>query len=223
MDNAVDIYKKILKGEVGRFPLRFWSGPGAEENAKQVTKYLIEEILKWNVEDVKKNLTELVFRRNKLSGMLEYTFDRSPYKAINNAYPGIYKEWDFKAAPKHIWGNKDKRDEAIRDLLIRENKSNLEELNNADFIKHGLGGLLDYLTTNREFKSISKEKVEKDLKITTERVLKISFNKSGGTARNGITPRLALPISWVNELGITEESREVIATLEDGKIIIKAK
>jgi len=55
-----------------------------------------------------------------------------------------------------------------------------------------------------------------------ERVLKVTFNKSGGTSsRNGITTRITLPTSWVKELGITEENREVVAKLEDDKIIIR--
>lgn len=221
MHLAVELYKKILTGELKRFPNRFWVDPGAEENAAAITRYLIEDILKWDEEDVKKNLSELVFRKNKLSGMLEYTFGRSPFKAIDNAYPGKYKEWDFKAAPKHIWENEDKRNEAIKDLLIKTKKSDILDLNNKDFLENGFGGLLDYLTTNREFKNIKKEEVEKGLIINTERILKISFNKSGGTAKNGITPRLTIPISWIKELGITEENREVIAKLEDGKIIIQ--
>ncbi|QUF85045.1 AbrB/MazE/SpoVT family DNA-binding domain-containing protein [Clostridium butyricum] len=57
-----------------------------------------------------------------------------------------------------------------------------------------------------------------------ERILKVTFNKSGGTSsRNGVTTRLTLPTSWVKELGLTEKNREVIAKLEDGKIIIEPK
>ena len=223
MHLAVELYKKILKGELKKFPNRFWVDSGAEENAAAITRYFIEEILKWKEEDVKKNLTELVFRKNKLSGMLEYTFNRSPFKAIDNAYPGIYKEWDFKAAPKHIWENEEKRNAAIKDLLIKVKKTDILDLTNIDFLENGLGGLLDYLTKNREFKNINKEYVENGVPLIQERELKISFNKSGGTAKNGITPRLTIPISWIKELGITEENRAVVAILEDGKIIIKPK
>lgn len=221
MHLAVELYKKILTGELKRFPNRFWVDAGAEGNAAAITKYLIEEILKWDEEEVKKNLNELVFRKNKLSGMLEYTFGRSPFKAIDNAYPGKYKEWDFKAAPKHIWKNEDKRNEAIRELLIKTKKTDILELTNKDFLENGLGGLLDYLTTNREFKNIKKEEIEKDLALNTERILKVTFNKSGGTAKNGITTRLTIPISWIKQLGITEEDREVVVKLEDNKIIIE--
>lgn len=223
MDTPVEIYKKILKGELNRFPNRFWVDPGAEQNAKEVTIYFIEEVLKWNEDDIRKNLCEAVFRKNKLSGMLEYTFDRSPFKAINNAYPNKFKEWEFKAAPKHIWEEKNKREEAVKWLLVRVNKDKFKELTNIDFLNNGLGGLLDYFLRHKEFNSIDESKVEEGLN-SKERILKVTFNKSGGTSsRNGITTRLTLPTSWVKDLGITEENREIIAKIENGKIIIKPK
>lgn len=223
MDSAVDIYIKILKGELNRFPNRFWVDPGAEQNAKEVTIYFIEEVLKWNKDDIRKNLCEAIFRKNKLSGMLEYTFDRSPFKAINNAYPNTFKEWEFKAAPKHIWEDKNKREEAVNWLLIKVNKDKFKELTNVDFLNNGLGGLLDYFLKHKEFNNIDESRVEEGLK-SMERILNVTFNKSGGTSsRNGVTTRLTLPTSWVKELGLTEENREVIAKLEDGKITIEPK
>lgn len=223
MDSAVEIYIKILKGELNRFPNRFWVDPGAEQNAKEVTIYFIEEVLKWNKDDIRKNLCEAIFRKNKLSGMLEYTFDRSPFKAINNAYPNTFKEWEFKAAPKHIWEDKNKREEAVNWLLIKVNKDKFKELTNVDFLNNGLGGLLDYFLKHKEFNNIDESRVEEGLK-SMERILNVTFNKSGGTSsRNGVTTRLTLPTSWVKELGLTEENREVIAKLEDGKITIEPK
>ena len=222
MDSAVDIYIKILKGELNRFPNRFWVDPGAEQNAKEVTIYFIEEVLKWNKDDIRKNLCEAIFRKNKLSGMLEYTFDRSPFKAINNAYPNTFKEWEFKAAPKHIWEDKNKREEAVNWLLIKVNKDKFKELTNVDFLNNGLGGLY-YFLKHKEFNNIDESRVEEGLK-SMERILNVTFNKSGGTSsRNGVTTRLTLPTSWVKELGLTEENREVIAKLEDGKITIEPK
>lgn len=221
MDTPVELYKKILKGELKRFPNRFWVDPGAEQNAKEITIYFIEEILKWTEEEVKVNLTEMVFRKRKLSGMLEYTFNRSPFRAIDNAYPGRFKEWEFKAVPKHLWENENKRNEAIRWLLIKVNKDKFIELTNIDFINNGLSGLMDYLIRKKEFINVNPDKIENGL-YSKERILKISFNKSGGTSsRNGITTRLTLPTSWIKELGITEDNREVKASLIDGKIIIE--
>lgn len=223
MDTPVEIYKKILKGDLSRFPNRFWKDPGAEQNAKEITIYFIENLLGWNDDDIKENLCEAIFRKNKLSGMLEYTFDRSPFKAIDNAYPNRFKEWQFKAVPKRLWEDKTKREEAIRWLLIKVKKDKFNELTNLDFLNNGLGGLMDYLHKNKAFKEVDKNNLEKGIEFK-ERTLKVSFNKSGGTSsRNGITTRITLPTSWIKELGITEENREVIAILDNNKIIIKPK
>jgi hypothetical protein len=57
-----------------------------------------------------------------------------------------------------------------------------------------------------------------------QRQLKVSFNKSGGTAgKGGITNRITIPTAWIKEMGIDLESREVIATFDGNKIIIEKK
>ncbi|KGJ49816.1 PemI [Clostridium sp. NCR] len=53
-----------------------------------------------------------------------------------------------------------------------------------------------------------------------ERNLKISFTTSGSGSES---TRISLPIKWIRELGIDKENREVIAILDDDKIIIKKK
>ncbi|EDT14208.1 hypothetical protein JJB75_16125 [Clostridium perfringens] len=55
-----------------------------------------------------------------------------------------------------------------------------------------------------------------------ERILKVSFNKSGGTAgKNGMTTRVTLPIKWVRYLGINEEDRKIKAKIDGTRIIIE--
>ena len=55
-----------------------------------------------------------------------------------------------------------------------------------------------------------------------ERQAKVSFNRSGGTAKGtAITNRVTIPTSWIKEMGITEENREVKLVIEDNKIIIE--
>ena len=55
-----------------------------------------------------------------------------------------------------------------------------------------------------------------------ERILKVSFNKSGGTAgKNGMTTRVTLPIKWVRNLGVTEEDREIKVKIDGNRIIIE--
>lgn len=56
------------------------------------------------------------------------------------------------------------------------------------------------------------------------RELKIMFNKSGGTAsKNSYSPKISIPKSWLDDMGITLDEREIIANYEDKKIIIEKK
>lgn len=220
MGIAVEIYSKIIKGELKRFPNRFWVDPGAEENAKEITIYLIEEVLKWNEKDVKSKLTEMIFRKHKLSGMLEATFGRSPFKALDNAYPNKYKEWELKHVSKNLWTDGEKRKEAIEWLLDKVQKNSFEELTNMDFLENGLAGLLDALYKKEYFMDLDKNSVQFN-KNYDERVLNVSFNKSGGTSgKGGITTRVTLPITWIRGLGVNEDDRKVIAKLDNDKIIL---
>lgn len=55
-----------------------------------------------------------------------------------------------------------------------------------------------------------------------ERIAKVSFNKSGGTAKGkAITNRITIPTTWIKSLGITEDDREVRLSLIDNKIVIE--
>ena len=52
------------------------------------------------------------------------------------------------------------------------------------------------------------------------RSLKIIFGKGGS---GSTTTRLTLPITYIKQLGITPEERDVIVELDEDKIIIKKK
>lgn len=55
-----------------------------------------------------------------------------------------------------------------------------------------------------------------------ERKAKVSFNKSGGTAKgNAITNRITIPTSWIKEMGIDIDNREVKMIFENNKITIE--
>lgn len=57
-----------------------------------------------------------------------------------------------------------------------------------------------------------------------ERVAKVLFNKVGGNAsKNAISNRVILPITWVREMGITADDRDVVLTFENGEIRIRKK
>lgn len=55
-----------------------------------------------------------------------------------------------------------------------------------------------------------------------KRTLKVIYNKSGGTAsKNSFTTRITLPKSWLDDMGVTQENREIVATFDGGTITIR--
>lgn len=51
--SPVEVYNMVLRGDVvKRFPQGFWEGKEGLENAKKLIKYLFEERLEWNDEQV---------------------------------------------------------------------------------------------------------------------------------------------------------------------------
>ncbi|MBQ3420480.1 MAG: DUF4046 domain-containing protein, partial [Romboutsia sp.] len=127
--DAVEIYKMVLRGDsLKTFPKGFWQRPESKENAAKCTRYVIEEILKYNDEKIKECLSCKLFANYKLSGMLVKCFDNSPYKAINNAYPNKFKEWEFKIVPSGYWQNKENGINTTKWLIEEKLKLSDEEL-----------------------------------------------------------------------------------------------
>lgn len=102
--SPVEVYNMVLRGDaVKRVPQGFWQGKEGLENAKKLIKYLFEERLEWNDEQVLKNLSAKVFYDNRLGGMLQILFDSHPIEAYNFAYPGKFKPWEFRQVPANFW------------------------------------------------------------------------------------------------------------------------
>ena len=146
--DAVTIYKMVLKGDIiTRFPIGFWRKSQSKENAAKCLRFLIEEILKYNEEELKSNYSKHIFLNNKLSGALKYCFNDSPYKAINYIYCGKFKEWEFKNVPLNFWDDEINRIYAIKwlikdKLLLNDDNELLNNLSTQSFIDNGLNGLL---------------------------------------------------------------------------------
>ena len=54
---------------------------------------------------------------------------------------------------------------------------------------------------------------------------KVIFNKSGGTSsQGGYTTRVTIPISWIKQMGISPDDREITISFDgdkiDGKIFV---
>ncbi len=73
-------------------PKNYWN----VETGKQAVKWLIEEKLKWNKNDIEQNLNIAIFKEYGLYAMLYIVFNGSIYNALNITYPGKFKREDFK-------------------------------------------------------------------------------------------------------------------------------
>ena len=147
--DAVEVYKLVLEGNyIKRFPAGFWQQPEALDNAVKCIRYLIEDILNWNEEELKKRLSRKIFLNHKLRGMLTTCFNDSSIKAIEVAYPDKFKPWEFNQAPQGYWNDINNGIKATRWLI--EDKLQLtddelrQQLSKTLFIDNGLGAMLQY-------------------------------------------------------------------------------
>ena len=66
--------------------------------------------------------------------------------------------------------------------------------------------------------------VMKEGKLMEVRDAKVIFNKSGGTSsQGGYTTRVTIPISWIKQMGISPDDREITISFDGEKITIKKK
>lgn len=71
-------------------------------------------------------------------------------------------------------------------------------------------------TRMKTYQDVLKDSTKK------QRKAKVLFTNAGGSASKGsLTTRITLPITWVREMGITPDNREVDIYFQDGKIIIE--
>lgn len=158
--DVVELYEMVLKGDViTRFPRGYWQQPRAKENAVKCTRYLIEDILKYDEIMIKQKASQNLFYEHRLFGMLYLVFNHSPYEAINNAYPGKYKEWEFKSVPNGYWRNRKNGMKATKWLVEEKLKLNdkqlKQQLSAKLFIKNGLNGMLQLCFNNSPYEAIN--------------------------------------------------------------------
>lgn len=145
-NRAVKIYKKILKGTLDGFPYGFWSRNEKKyEDASCCIKYLVEIVLEWEYEDMKK-MTKRKMKLYKLGGMLNAVFDGNLYEAMDCAYKGIYYPWNLNRCSNGFW-TKENAPVAIRNNMMMKGWTG-EDIRNKygyDFFRDT--GLLHMLNT----------------------------------------------------------------------------
>ena len=157
--DGVEVYKLVLTNRIKVFPAGFWQQPEAFQNACECITFLFEHLLEFSDDEIKKNLSHKLFSENKLGGMLRVCFNASPYQAINAAYPGKFKPWEFNITLRSYWENIENGVEATRWLF--EEKLNLsheeikKDISKKIFKDNGLGGMLKYCFNNSPYQAIN--------------------------------------------------------------------
>ncbi|MEI4616949.1 MULTISPECIES: DUF4046 domain-containing protein [Bacillus cereus group] len=124
-----EIYQEILDGKRSIFPRHTWSEDGNRELAKRVTKYLIENVLEWEGEEIKQQWCKKLIKKYKLGGVLGIVYQASPYTMLNDLYPRRFKEWEFQqsSVPANFW-TKEKGLEVLRWTIEEKEKLTTEQL-----------------------------------------------------------------------------------------------
>jgi len=155
--NAIDnAYPNIFKPwELNKTPKNFWN----KETCIKAIKWLIEEKLKWNDNDIKNKLDTWIFVNNRLGGMLYQHFKNSSFEAINLVYPNKFKEWEFKHTPINFW-TKEKGIDATKWLIEEKLKLSIHKvkyiISYKDFIDNGLKGMLTTMFDNSTKKALEE-------------------------------------------------------------------
>ena len=163
--------RKFKAWEFSKTSKKFWN----LKTAREATIWLIEEKLKWSNEDVKKKLTRNIFIQNSLGGMLTILFNNSPYLAIENAYSGKFKAWEFAKVSNHFWNLKTAKEATIwliEEKLKWSDEDVKQKLSLNTFKQYSLTGMLNYL-----FNIDPHQPIEMHLKINSKD-LTLIFNNN---------------------------------------------
>ncbi|PGZ57889.1 hypothetical protein COE58_24440 [Bacillus cereus] len=122
-----NVYQEILDGKRRRFPNNTWCEDYNRESAKRVTKYLVENVLKWDAEKLKKYWSQKLIIKFRLLGLLSIIYNGSPYAMLDDSYPNRFKEWEFNAVPKNFW-TKERGLEALKWTIEEKEKMTDREI-----------------------------------------------------------------------------------------------
>jgi predicted transposase YbfD/YdcC len=154
----VEVYKLILRGERKAFPKGFWEQPGGMENAKEVIKFLFEDILRWDRKMICTSLSMKIYVQYHLQGMISLLFNGSPINAVNCAYPGEFKTWEFSHVPRGFWKTETCIEAVkwlIEEKLKWDDEDIMKKLSAKSFRENGLGGMLSVVFKDSPFEAIN--------------------------------------------------------------------
>ena len=129
----IEIYEYLLQGRISNFPSGFWANR-SEEEAKDVAikllKYLIDQKLNFNKEDVKRELSKVFLTKYKLHTASKL-FGRSAIRYIMCAYPDVlYQPWQFNhdKVPQSYWTQERNRISALKHVFEVELQWSIDDI-----------------------------------------------------------------------------------------------
>lgn len=204
--DAINTYKALLDNKLNIFPRGYWVEDNYEK-AKEITRYLIEDILKWSDDDIREKLNQKIFVKYRLGGMLYIVFKNSPYSAINNAYPNRFKPWEFKKVPINTW-NKETAIKALKWVVkekLKLSDEELLELYSEEFLRNnGLRAAINLFDSEYEYIN----------NVYSGRFKPWEFKQCPKSYWNEDTKKDAIRWLVIEKLGI-DVNDEIILTTED--------
>ena len=119
--------EKVVKRQSRLTIIKLQEEHGKKEVNAFITKWFIQKYLKWNKDQVKKELTKGVFAQYGLRGFLSNQYSESVYEALEEAYPKRYLPWELRVVPRGFWNQK-RAIQAIKTWLEEKVKWSDEEI-----------------------------------------------------------------------------------------------
>ncbi|HDR7454959.1 TPA: hypothetical protein QCX53_005085 [Bacillus cereus] len=119
-----DLYPgKFKEWELLSTPNRFWT----KQKALKALRWTIEVKEQLTHEELKKTYSRKWIKQHKMIVPLNRFWNNSPYRMLNDLYPGRFKEWELSVTPHKYW-TKQRGLEALRWIIEEKEQLTHEEL-----------------------------------------------------------------------------------------------
>lgn len=122
-NKSVRIYKKVLAGEISRFPNGYWKHCKDKNDARYCARYMIEVVMNLDEKSIYK-LTKEHFKLYKLNLMLSEVYNWDVFELVDDVYPNRFCSWRFSVQDGY-W-NKETLCSALKEYVDKENISREE-------------------------------------------------------------------------------------------------
>jgi len=155
------MHEDRVDGSRGKLPRGFHVGDQGVTNCAILVRHVIENVMRIAPADVPTSVNMAAFKRHTLGGPLAMVFRGSPSAAVEAAYPGRYKPWEFNHSPQGCWQGKPGRESAIEATRwlfevklgwpVGEVAGRVDE---TVFAENGLLGMLDLVYGSSPYRAV---------------------------------------------------------------------